>query len=449
MSYYKTVKTGTANKDEQEQNVKKQDNQIALQQSKEAETKTAQQQNDIHQPSTGMHPQQNTQPKAMQYDPTGDQAYQNAMAALQGAQTKMPVYQNSFETQLNDLYEQIVNRKPFQYNVNEDALYQQYADQYARNGNLAMQDTMAQAQAMTGGYGNSYAQQVGQQAYQGRMQQLNDRIPELYSLALDSYIREGNQLTDQYAMLGQRADDEYAKHQDQLNQYWQNVALHKELADDAYNRGYQQNRDSVADQQWKDTFGYQQERDDVADQQWQDSFAYQQDQDAQAYQQWLDTFGYQQERDAVADQQWQAEFDEAVRQWQLAWDAEHGLLVPSGGDDGGGSGGGGGGGGKPKEDDKGSGGSGLALDMDSVLDMGYGPISSDYLENLIASGQVNVNQNGNNITVEKNEQDAPTGGFGSGAFGSILPNLTPGSSTGSAQVGSGTKVDPFWYNQFI
>ena len=57
-------------------------------------------------------------------------------------------------------------------------------------------DTMGQAQAMTGGYGNSYAQTVGQQTYQGYLQGLNDQVPALYQLALDKYNSEGNQLKD-------------------------------------------------------------------------------------------------------------------------------------------------------------------------------------------------------------------------------------------------------------
>ena len=115
-----------------------------------------------------------------QYDASADQAYQNALAALQQAQSQMPTYQATYDQQLQDLYNQIVNRDKFSYDLNADALYQQYKDQYTTQGKLAMMDTMGQAQAMTGGYGNSYAQSVGQQAYQGYLQQLNDVIPELY-----------------------------------------------------------------------------------------------------------------------------------------------------------------------------------------------------------------------------------------------------------------------------
>ena len=50
-----------------------------------------------------------------------------------------------------------LNREDFQYDVDADALYQQYKDRYVELGKTAMQDTMGKAVALTGGYGSSYA----------------------------------------------------------------------------------------------------------------------------------------------------------------------------------------------------------------------------------------------------------------------------------------------------
>ena len=96
-------------------------------------------------------------------------------------------------------------------------MYQQLKDQYVQGGRMAMMDTMGQAQAMTGGYGNSYAQGVGQQAYQGYLQGLNDQVPNLYQMALNRYIQQGDQLTDQYSMLSSQDAQDYARWQDQQN----------------------------------------------------------------------------------------------------------------------------------------------------------------------------------------------------------------------------------------
>lgn len=172
------------------------------------------------------------------YDASSDTVYQEALAVLQQATATMPTYQGTYDAQLQEIYDKIVNRDEFSYDLNGDALYQQYADQYQLMGQQAKMDTMGQAAALTGGYGNSYASTAGNQAYQAYLQQLNDVVPELYGMALDQYNAEGEALYKQYAMVGDMADDEYGKYMDGLNQYWQNVSFAKQNADDAYNRGY-------------------------------------------------------------------------------------------------------------------------------------------------------------------------------------------------------------------
>ncbi len=130
-------------------------------------------------------------------------------------------YQSQWQKQLDDTIQKILNREPFQYDMNADVLYQQYKDQYINGGRLAMIDTMGQAQAMTGGYGNSYAQGVGQQAYQGYLQGLNDQIPELYQLALSRYQQEGDALTQQYALMQDREKGDFERYLQQLSAWQQ------------------------------------------------------------------------------------------------------------------------------------------------------------------------------------------------------------------------------------
>lgn len=173
------------------------------------------------------------------YDPSTNDAYQQAIAALQAAQKETPAYSGTYDGQLQELYNQIVNRDKFKYDLNADALYQQYKDQYINQGQLAMMDTMGQAAALTGGYGSSYGQSVGQQTYQQYLQGLNDKIPELYGLALDQYNQEGQQLQNQYAMLGDLRDEEYGRYQDALAEYWRNLDYLQGQADSEYNRGYE------------------------------------------------------------------------------------------------------------------------------------------------------------------------------------------------------------------
>lgn len=174
------------------------------------------------------------------YDAANDQAYQDALRALLEAQKNAPTYANSYESQLKDLYDQITKRGKFQYDINEDALYQQYAQQYAQKGRMAMMDTMGQAAALTGGYGSTYGQAVGQQQYDAYLQQLNDVVPELYQMAYAQYQDAGDRMQQQYAMLGDLADDEYDKYRDAYNQWLTERDYAQGNADTAYDRGYDQ-----------------------------------------------------------------------------------------------------------------------------------------------------------------------------------------------------------------
>lgn len=134
-------------------------------------------------------------------------------------------YEGKYDQQLADLYNQITQRKPFEYNSEDDMLYQQYVDRYTKGGRLAMEDTMGQAAALTGGYGNTYAQRVGQQTYDEYMTGLNDQANTLMQQAYQRYMDQGDQLTKQYSMLGQLADDDYAKWADQYDRAMGEAAI--------------------------------------------------------------------------------------------------------------------------------------------------------------------------------------------------------------------------------
>lgn len=150
--------------------------------------------------------------------------------------------------------QKILKRDKFQYDVNGDALYQQYKDRYMQQGKQAMMDTMGQAAALTGGYGNSYAQQVGQQTYQGYLQGLNDKVPELYQLALDRYNQEGTDLMNRYSLLADRSDKEYNRYRDSVSD-WQ---TQRDYLANRYNNernfDYTGFRDQVSDEQWQKNF---------------------------------------------------------------------------------------------------------------------------------------------------------------------------------------------------
>ena len=277
-----------------------------------------------------------------QYDANSNAAYQQALNALLAAQKDKPTYAGTYDGQLDQIYNQIVNRKPFIYDVNKDMLYQQYADQYLTKGNLAMRDTMGQAAALTGGYGNTFAQIAGQQQYDAYLQQLNEVVPQLYGMAQDQYYREGEALQNQFAMTGDLSDREYGRYQDALNNYWQNVSYLQGQADNEYNRGYENwynaeqmgmQQDQMNYQKYLDEYdrNYQREQDIWNQNFQQEQWQYQQEQDAydRQYQELLDNwnqsfqesqFAYQKEQDSLSNQWRDKEYQ--TQQTQIAYEKQ-------------------------------------------------------------------------------------------------------------------------------
>jgi hypothetical protein len=131
-----------------------------------------------------------------------------------------------------EAYDKWANRPDFSYDVNGDALYQQYKDQYINQGRMAMMDTMGQAAAMTGGYGNSYAASVGNQAYQGYLQKLNEVVPDLYNMAYNMYQQEGEDLKYAYDVARDEYNTKYGEWADKLG-FWQSEQ--SRLDTNAYN----------------------------------------------------------------------------------------------------------------------------------------------------------------------------------------------------------------------
>jgi LysM repeat protein len=155
---------------------------------------------------------------------------------------------------LDSVYSNIKNYGDFSYDVNSDALYQQYANQYIQQGKMAMQDTIGQASAMTGGYGNSYAATAGNQAYQGYLQQLNDKVPELYQLALNKWQMGKDDLYDQYGLLLKEYEREYGLYSDEYNRLLDQLGLARNDYYDGADMHYteQGNSNNVLSNQFND-----------------------------------------------------------------------------------------------------------------------------------------------------------------------------------------------------
>ena len=115
-------------------------------------------------------------------DVTAAQAYHDSVAAL-----RPDAYDSAYRQRLAALYDEIEGRQAFSYDPETDSAFAQYARLYRQKGRAAMEDTMGQAAALTGGYGSSYAQGAGQQAYSRYMQELMALLPEFEDRARSAY----------------------------------------------------------------------------------------------------------------------------------------------------------------------------------------------------------------------------------------------------------------------
>lgn len=361
-----------------------------------------------------------------------------------------PEYVSRYQSQIDDLTQEILNREPFQYNYQEDPVYQQYAQSYTRAGQRAMQDVLAQVSARTGGLASSYASTASQQTYDNYMQALADKVPELYQLAYSMYQDEGNQLRANLEMLTALESGDYGRYQDLLAQY-----------NNDRNFSYGQYRDLVGDDRYGLEWRYGVGRDQIADQRYEDETAYNREQDAWNRQQYEDETEYNRALERAQTLAQAGDFsgyralgysDSEIASLQNAYNRALAAqtLSRSGGSSGRSSGSSSSN--KPRltyaqavqaiEDGRvtdavisaydyymgegayeaayGGGGDedGPTVDMNSVLQLGYGPVSENYLAELEADGEIESYIEGNKIKFRKVNQSNNTG------FGGItLPSL--------------------------
>lgn len=84
----------------------------------------------------------------------------------------------------------------------------------------AMRDTMARAAALTGGYGSSYSQTVGQQSYEASLSGLQSLAPQLYELAYQRYQDTGADMRENLSLLQALEEAAYGRYRDTVGDYY-------------------------------------------------------------------------------------------------------------------------------------------------------------------------------------------------------------------------------------
>ncbi len=176
-----------------------------------------------------------------------------------------PSYANRYQGKIDELTAQILGRAAFEYDPEKDPTYQQYKESYTKNGQRAMQDTLGQVSARTGGLASSYAGSAAQQTYDGYMSALADKIPELKQLAYEMYLDELNGKRADLSMLMGLDDSAYNKFLTDLGQY---------NTDRSFDYGMYQNE--VGDSRYKTEWAYQLSQDQLNNKRYEEERDYEQ-----------------------------------------------------------------------------------------------------------------------------------------------------------------------------
>ena len=136
-----------------------------------------------------------------------------------------------YTDKLNGLIDDYSKRDPFSYNPDEDSLFQNALASAMRNGQTAMQDTMGQAAALTGGYGSSYATTAANNVYNQYINEAYDNLPQYYQMAMQAYGLEDERLLNEIGLVQQQDAKEYER----LYNTWN---ANNQTANDLYSKEY-------------------------------------------------------------------------------------------------------------------------------------------------------------------------------------------------------------------
>lgn len=195
---------------------------------------------------------------------TASSAYMEAMNYTNSLLEKLSSGRTSYTDQIKGMMNKIQNREKFSYDVDTDTLFQQALASAMGSGQQAMQDTMGQASALTGGYASTYAQSAGNQAYNAYIQDAYNNLPEYYQMAMDAYNMEGQEMYNQLSMLNDADANEYQRMYDSWNtnftnaqqMYAQEYGAWQDSVNNAYNSAnLQLNQQGMAYDQAYNTYG--------------------------------------------------------------------------------------------------------------------------------------------------------------------------------------------------
>lgn len=174
------------------------------------------------------------------------------------------VYESQYTDQINAARDKVTNWK---YDPLEDASYQALQKVYTNRGNLAAKSSLADAAALNGGYGSSYAVSAAQQARNQYNQELMSLVPDLEANAYNRAATAYDIWMDADNTAYGRFRDTESDRQKQYEYNYQKWYDAEQNAFNAYQQNYNQWADREANNQWAYGQNYQQWADAEANRQ--------------------------------------------------------------------------------------------------------------------------------------------------------------------------------------
>lgn len=132
---------------------------------------------------------------------------------------KAPQIVDNYANVINSAADSIANRAAFEYNPDNDPLFAVYQKQYAREGDRAAANALANAAMLSGGQASTAAVAASQQAQNYYGAQMADKIPELYQIAYNQYQNEGDRMRQNLDMYRALRSDDYGLQESNRDQH--------------------------------------------------------------------------------------------------------------------------------------------------------------------------------------------------------------------------------------
>lgn len=183
-------------------------------------------------------------------------------------------YSGKWDSQIQNMGNELYNYGPFEYSASTDPLYAQYRKEYAREGQRATADALGAAAAASGGLPSSYAVTAAAQAGNYYASQMTDKIPELYKLAYQKYLSDYQIKNSTLSALQSLDQSDYTKWLNGVNLDYQiygdkydRLVNAAQMAQNLDNTDWSRYQDNLGQYNINRNFAYNQFADEIASQQ--------------------------------------------------------------------------------------------------------------------------------------------------------------------------------------